>query len=64
MSTFKDLQFEILRLKNENSECKAAIKDVAYSAADTPWKKWWLIRYSDLLPNGLRVTCPPSQKEG
>lgn len=49
MQDTDELRLEILRLKNELIECKAAIKDAIYSAENTPWKKWWIARYSYLL---------------
>lgn len=45
------LNEKILLLEQENEECKAAIKDAAYCAENSPWKYLWLRRYSNLLPN-------------
>lgn len=45
------LLLELIRLKDEISECRAAIKDAAFPAVETPWEKWWLARYAALLPN-------------
>jgi len=50
MKTIESLSIDILRLQEEVSECKAAIKDAAHSAEDKPWKKIWLERYKSLLP--------------
>ncbi len=49
MQNNEELRLEILRLKNELTDCKAALKDVIYCAEDTPWKKMWVVRYSYLL---------------
>jgi hypothetical protein len=53
MQEIEELKLEILRLMDKLAECRAAIKDAAHSAEDTPWKIWWLSRYSSLLHGNL-----------
>lgn len=47
----EELKLKIIQVEDNLQECKAAIKDAAYMAVDTEWKKLWLARYSALLPN-------------
>jgi hypothetical protein len=46
----EDAKIEIVKLRDELLECRAAIKDAAFFARDSPWVKSWSARYSALLP--------------